>query len=337
MFCCSNCFSDSFLESRINAISKNIGNCSFCGNKDVNIIDPIQLADYFLPLFDIYNDNNSGVRLNKILQQDWKVFGPITERKQNSLINKILPGMDLTKRKFIGRINKNEEIVDQWARFTQELKYVNRFSPKEAPRKGLFLEFGPFLGKRYDKGTKQFYRARINSEEKDFTVKQMRKPPCEKVTNGRANPIGISYLYVASDQKTAISEMRGHKGEIVSVIDFTLYRNIELFDLRDPQETISPFEQLDELEFLYSHMPFLILLGDELAKPVIPSRANLDYLSSQYLCEIIKQIGFHGIIYKSSIAEGHNYVIFDDRRLKAGSIKKFRISRMSYDSELIDD
>ena len=108
-----------------------------------------------------------------------------------------------------------------------------------------------------------------------------------------------------------------------------------LFDLRDPKNTISPFEWLDEIEFVYNHMPYLALLGDELAKPVIPSKANLDYLSSQYLCEMIKKIGFHGIIYKSSISDGHNFVIFTDSRLKPGSMNQYRITEMSYKSELV--
>lgn len=332
MFCCSNCFSDSFLESRIEAISKSMGDCSFCGRKGVKILNPIELADYFLPLFEIYVDDDTGSRLNTILQKDWKVFNALSARKQNTLINHILPGMRLAKRKFCGKINKNIDIVQQWVLFTEELKHINRFTPEHAPGKDLFARFGPFLGKRFAKGSLHFFRARINTCVKDFIVKEMRKPPNEISSNGRANPIGISYLYVASEKDTAIAEVRGHKGETISVIDFSLNRNIELFDLRDPQNTISPFEQLDELEFLYTHMPFLLLLGDELAKPVIPSRASLDYLSSQYLCEMIKHIGYHGIIFKSSITNGYNYVIFEDRRLKAGSIQKYRISEMKYDS-----
>jgi hypothetical protein len=330
MYCCSNCFSDRFLESHIEAIGEKVGDCSFCGQKGTKVLPPVELSDYFLPLFDIYKENSKGFSLAKILQDDWKVFGSMTSRKQTSLVNQILPGFNISKRKFCGRVDKNEAILEQWAQFSDELKHVNRFTPEHAPEMDLFTRFAPFLGKRFAKGELSFFRARINSGKDDFSKKEMQKPPNEIATNGRANPIGISYLYVASDKDTAIAEVRGHKGEMISVMDFTLNGSIELFDLRDPQNTISPFEQLDELEFLYTHMPFLLLLGDELAKPVIPSRANLDYLSSQYLCEMIKHIGYQGIIFKSSIADGYNYVIFKDNSLKAGSIRKYQISAMKY-------
>ena len=110
---------------------------------------------------------------------------------------------------------------------------------------------------------------------------------------------------------------------------------LNCFDLREPKNTISPFEWIDEIEFIYTHMPYLTLLENELSMPVIPSKANLAYLSSQYLCEMIKQIGYHGIIYKSSIADGNNYVIFADNRLSTGQVRQYRITEMKFKAELL--
>ncbi len=197
------------------------------------------------------------------------------------------------------------------------------------------IEFGLLLGVIYKKGVHRFFRARINNEEKPFKLKDLKKPPAIKVLNGRANPLGIPYLYVASTTDTAIAEVRGHKGEFVTVLEFNNKRDLELFDLRDPRNTISPFELPDLIEFIYKHMPYLVLLGDELSKPIIPRKANLEYLSSQYFCEVIKQIGFHGIIYKSSISNGNNYVIFSDNRLGTGAMHHYKITEMSFKSELV--
>lgn len=96
----------------------------------------------------------------------------------------------------------------------------------------------------------------------------MRKPLEKKATNGRANPIGIPYLYVASTIETAISETRGHKGEIVTVAEFQMKCYLDLADLRDPKNTISPFEFSDELEYIYKYMPYLTLLGNELCERI---------------------------------------------------------------------
>lgn len=57
------------------------------------------------------------------------------------------------------------------------------------------------------------------------------------------------------------------------------------------------------------------------------------YLSCQYLCELLKHIGFHGIIYKSSISEGNNYVLFRDRKLKAKNTYQYQISNIKTESE----
>jgi hypothetical protein len=82
-------------------------------------------------------------------------------------------------------------------------------------------------------------------------------------------------------------------------------------------------------------MPYWILLGDELSKPIVPSKVDLEYLPTQYLCEMIKQMDYHGIIYKSSIANGNNYVIFADDKLNFGEMKVYRITEMLYRSELV--
>jgi len=161
----------------------------------------------------------------------------------------------------------------------------------------------------------------------------MGKPPKNLVLNGRANPIGITYLYASSSIDTAISEVRGHKGEVVTVAEFQMKSNLRLADLREPKSTISPFELNEDLELIYKNMPFLTLLGNELSKPIIPREANLEYLPSQYLCELLKDIGFHGIIYKSSISDGNNYVIFNDKELKAIKTYQYQIVDVTTKSE----
>ena len=163
----------------------------------------------------------------------------------------------------------------------------------------------------------------------------MGKPPKNLVSNGRANPIGIPYLYVASSIDTTIAEIRGHKGEVLTIVEYQMKSNLELADLRDPKSTISPFElnEENELELIYKNMPFLTLLGNELSKPIIPREANLEYLSSQYLCELLKHIGFNVIIYKSSISDGNNYVIFKDKRLKAVNTYQYQIIDVTTESK----
>ena len=327
MYCCPNCFSDIFLQNHIRAISIKKGKCSFCKTDNVTLIKPEELFDRFEPLLDLYEKVRKGYTINELIEADWNVFTITSKRTQQKLLKAISCNSDLFKTKYKPVFSKEQNNVEQWENFREELKHRNRFFPNNAPDIRHIEPFGKYIGVFISKGSQKFFRARINTSDNPFKISKMGKPPKDSVSNGRANPIGIPYLYVASSIDTAISELRGHKGEVITIAEFQMKSNLELADLRDPKSTISPFELNEEkdLELIYKNMPFLTLLGNELSKPIIPREANLEYLSSQYLCELLKHIGFHGIIYKSSISDGNNYVIFNDKRLKAVITYQYQI------------
>jgi len=333
MYCCPNCFSDNFLQKHIRAISNKKGKCSFCKTDNVTLIKPEELLRRFEPLLDLYEKDGNGATLNTLIQNDWNVFAITANQTQQKLLKAISRNSDLFKFKYKPVFLQEQKNVEQWEIFREELKHRNRFFPKNALDKSHLEPFAKFIDVILEKGSQSFYRARINTSDKPFKISKMGKPPKNLVLNGRANPIGITYLYASSSIDTAISEVRGHKGEVVTVAEFQMKSNLELADLREPKSTISPFELNEDLELIYKNMPFLTLLGNELSKPIIPREANLEYLPSQYLCELLKDIGFNGIIYKSSISDGNNYVIFDDKRLKAVSTYQYQIVDVTTKSE----
>ena len=335
MYCCPNCFSDKFLQNHISAISNKKGKCSFCKTDNTTLIKPEDLSDRFEPLLDLYEKDRYGVAINELIQTDWNVFKIISTQTQQKLLKVISCNRDLFKVKYKPVFSKEQKNVEQWENFREELKHRNRFFPNDAPEKSHLEPFGKYIGKILKKGSQKFYRARINMSDKPFKMSAMGKPDKKLVSNGRANPVGIPYLYVASSIDTAIAEIRGHKGEVVTMVEYQMKSNLDLADLRDPKSTISPFELNEEngLEIIYKNMPFLTLLGNELSKPIIPREANLEYLPSQYLCELLKHINFHGIIYKSSISNGNNYVIFKDKRLKAVNTYQYQIVDVTTESE----
>ncbi len=334
MYCCPNCFNDNFLQNHIKANSKITGECSFCHSKDSLLIESKMLKDLFTPLVDIYLEDEEGLSLNELIQLDWNIFTISNNLIQKELIKSIFD-FDVSS-KYSPLHPKEKQNILQWDNFKNELKHNNRFFPDNAPSIKTIEPFGKYLGKKIEKGLEDFYRARINSFGEPINSSKMGKPPKKETTNGRANPIGIPYLYIASSADTAIAEIRGHKGEIVTVAKFEMLDDLELADLRDPKTTITPFGLEDEeLELIYKNLPFLELLGEELTKPIIPREANLEYLPSQYLSEILKHIGFHGIMYKSSVSEGNNYVIFDDNRLKIVSTSQYQITEVITKSKRI--
>lgn len=324
LYCCPNCFNDSFLQSEVKAKSNLSGKCSFCQTDNISIIKPKELMDLFVPVLDIYEVYEKGESLFKILQKDWNIFN-LDEKVQKELLDNIT-SLD-SNSKYIPIYQQEKRNIEQWENFREELKHNNRFFPNNAPTIDSIRPFGKYLGKIFKKGESYFWRTRLNLSGEPIDITEMGRPPAKSSTNGRANPIGIPYLYVASTPETAVAEIRGHKGEIVTVAKFEIVENLELSDLRDPKTTVTPFGlDDDELELIYTNLPFLELLGYELSKPIVPREANLEYLPSQYLSEILKHIGFHGIIYKSSIADGSNFVLFDDNKVKVIETQQYKIT-----------
>jgi len=337
MYCCPNCFSDKFLQNHIIAFSNKKGKCSFCKTNTKALIKPEELFDRFEPLLELYEKDKDGIILNKLLQTDWDIFSITASQIQQKLLERITAHKNLFKTNYRAIFSKEQKNIKHWEAFREELKHGNRFFPSNAPNANYLEPFGKYIGIILNKEDQKFYRARINTSEEPFKKNVMDKPPKRSTTSGRANPHGIPYLYTASTIETAISEVRGHKGEILTVAEFQMKANLELADLRNPRSTISPFElnEENELELIYKNMPFLTLLGNELSKPIIPREATLEYLLSQFLCELLKNIGFHGIIYESSISDGNNYVIFNDERLKIKKLYQYRITDVIVKSEII--
>ncbi len=326
MYCCPNCFSDIFLQKHIIANKNQDGKCSFCNSENVAIIKPEYLIDLFEPLLNIYQKDENGELIDELIQSDWNVFAIESTFDRRNLLKSISNNDNFVKFKYKPVFSIERKNIEQWEKFREELKHNNRFFPNNAPTVEILEPFGKYIGVRIKKASQLFYRARINSAGRPFEITEMGKPPKKHVLNGRANPIGIPYLYITSKIETAIAEVRAPKGETVTIAEFELKDNLELADLRNPKSTISPFElEEEELELVYKNLPFLEFLGKELSKPIIPREADLEYLSSQYLSELLKHIGFHGIMYKSSIAKGNNYVIFDDEKFRVVKRYQYKI------------
>jgi hypothetical protein len=330
--CCGCCFGDAFLLREIQQYATASGRCDFCGSDNVNLIDPPELIDYLEKPLSVYKESIDPMArgLELLLRNDWALFEKLTPEQADLLLSEIFEDPNFIKKKYVPIKESNFSAVQEWENFREELKHRNRFFPKKfQPNTELKQLFG-FLTAGSDEIPLKVYRARICEHIEPYTIEQMGQPPAMFSGNGRANPIGIPCLYVASDIETAIAEIRPHKGERVCVGEFQITRKIELADLRNPRKSISPFLPDDEqIKLLYQNMGFLCRLGEELTMPVLPKVAHLEYLPSQYLCEFIKDCAFGGVIYASALGSGVNYAIFDDSVVSGTVVHQYQINDIS--------
>lgn len=326
--CCKNCFGDSFLEQQIELISQENGTCDFCNSSAVPLVEPAKLIDSFETLFSLYEESYDPVAssIEALLRSDWELFGQLDSVKTELLLGLIFNDIGLVQKSYAPVIPHDADAVQEWEEFRDELKHRNRFFPKNIQTTEQLKELFGFLTAPPAAIPEKVFRARICEQSQTYTLNEMGKPPKELVSNGRANPVGIPCLYVASDTMTSIAEIRPNKGEVVCVAEYSVDGAVLLADLRYPRKSISPFLLTeDQIKLLRRYMEYLCRLSEELTMPVLPKTAHLDYLPSQYLCEFIKHCDFDGVIYRSAMSTGINYALFNDAKATGIDVKPYRI------------
>jgi hypothetical protein len=334
MDCCPECIGDRYLRRQVvPTLSKSKGTCPYCGSKGVPLIEPRQLWQYFRLLVGAYELDANGRLLVHRFREDWGMFDHpnANDSMAKDLLAEILDDGEIVRQKYSAAIGQDIDYVAEWEKLRDELMYHNRFFPASSIDWERLEELLNLLTLEPDEFPRTWYRARIQTDDKVLTQEEMGPPPKRIASHGRANPAGIPYLYLASNENTAISEVRPHAGEIVCVADFQIPNNVGLVDLRDPRKTVTPFLYTDAAEIgrLRRDLPLLVRLGEELTRPVVPHAAAIDYTPSQYLCEFIKNKRYQGVVYKSSASTGINLALFDPTLAIVGSVQQYSVSQVS--------
>jgi hypothetical protein len=147
--------------------------------------------------------------------------------------------------------------------------------------------------------------------------KDRMKPTPEYAKDGRANSKGIPALYLSDDAATALAEMRPWVGSHLTLAPFTLTRDVSVVDCTKS----SPHGFTDVLEHNehgIGRMPKELnegsvwsMINDAFSQPVAASDNSVDYAPTQVLADLFRDIGFDGIVYRSSIGLGQNLALFD--------------------------
>jgi len=210
--------------------------------------------------------------------------------------------------------------LSQWQTFCENVKHKARYFNHNNFSVTDFLEkFKLALEKiKYSEDLTIFRARKINSLEKEITIKS--NPSCElgKVSiqsaqNNRFSPIGISYGYFATDEITAIKEIRAIKENKVAIGKFTITDELKLIDFRfqTMKNKVNIFN--DDLDIsLYCQQQFIKDFLKDISKPIKDSDQLLEYVSTQILSEFIWHLGYDGFLYDSSQNDnGVNLVIFE--------------------------
>ena len=295
------------------------------------MVDAGSLADEFELVCGIYEEQEDGRQLTDWLIDDWKLFAVERDRSM-ILLGDILDDSERVRQNYRPSAMCVSDSLDIWEQLRDELRTRNRFFPGsmfDTDRVGSLLELLLFPN---DQVSRTWYRARVEDGIRAFPAEEMGAPPAKRAGPGRANPVGIPYLYVGSRRETAVAEVRPHPGEMLTIAEFTIEGDVQLVDLRDPRDAITPFIMSDseQVAAVRGDIDFLERLGQELTTPVSPSVAAIDYIPSQYLCEFIKYLGYDGVVYASSVDDGTNIALFQSTKAKVGAISRVKIKDVKF-------
>lgn len=330
--CCINCFHDQELKTLIlNEVQ--LGNCTYCGSTDTSVAEVSLLSDKFEFLMCAIDQDIDGEKAHTALNSAFEIFNNKIQ-SQEQLLNDLL-GSPLTDLNYSIKFSA-DVYKDGWVELCEELKHKNRFFLQHDVYNKIFStnkgnSFAPFISvlEQLEKTIEpniDHYRARISDT--PITQGNMGAPSSELASSGRANPKGISYMYLANNIETCISEVRPYNGCDIYVSVCKPIEKKRVIDLTTPRKSISimKFSESEYNEVL-SIINLLESFSRELSIPVKPHLSDLEYIPTQFLCEYIKSLGnYDGIIFQSSFNKGNNLVFFNENGFSIGEPSVYQLN-----------
>ncbi len=242
---------------------------------------------------------------------------------------------------------KREEVIHEWENFCKYLMRENRYilNPKWKKFASEILLTAVKREQIYPKDTK-LWRARVGSMVKidkggikvgPLKDKDMEAPPYDKAREGRANPKGIPYLYLACEDRTAIAEVRPYLEKHVTVATFKLTKELKLVDVSKEPLTFDLAVRIGNMEEISTENREKLIwayINTSFSIPIASEDNHCDYIPTQYLSELFKNKKYDGVIYRSAIRQdGCNVVLFDRRTVVIESKKVIQISKILHEHQ----
>jgi len=155
------------------------------------------------------------------------------------------------------------------------------------------------------------------------------KPLPNIATEGRANPRGIPYLYLATDKETAMAEIRPWLGSWVSVGQFQTMRELVVVDCSAYHQDSYVYHFKEPNPEEREHAVWFDI-DRAFAKPISPTDRTAEYIPTQIIAELFKNNGADGIIYKSALGSGLNVVLFELKAAELVSCFLYEVTKISF-------
>ena len=329
MWVCKDCFADEEIRKDVENNSTEEGRCDVCG-KTGKRCDISVFTDFFVSVIKLFKtDINSQDTIFSILEKDWNIF--TDSQCARTILAEVIriSGLAINLE---DKVSYSDDIVARasvWEQLKIEVKENYRYfvdhekfdsyadlSPSATLKEGSFL-----------------FRARITPDgQKKLKPKNMGCPDKGKATAGRANPLGIPYLYLCKDEETTFYEVRSVYLDRLSIGKFQIQRGLNIVDFNSKSSLFLSFDGTNSLSDTVVKKLIQDAISRDLSKPLRRYDTELEYIPTQLICEYCKRNNADGICFNSSLHSGGvNYVLFnpDDAkciRVDSREIKSIQIT-----------
>jgi len=317
---CSNCFNDNEIKNFIIDESKENEVCSCC-NVSSKTIEIVELLDFFSEFLDIFSIDEDGVYLAELIQKDWHIFSSID--CANIILEEVIKrnNIVISINDKVSYLSDIKECFKVWEKLKLEVQEEKRY----------FADLETFDWESYIKVNMQIpqntflYRARITPDGKEkLNAKEMGSPPKSKATAGRANPIGIPYLYLCNMMETTYYEIRAVYLDKISVGKFRVLRDLNIVDFSNEINLFYTFTTSESdmtLSEIIKRKIIFDSINKDISKPLRRFDTEIEYVPTQLICEYCKLNGADGIRFNSSLHNGGmNIVLFNSNDVKCVSV-----------------
>ena len=238
-------------------------------------------------------------------------------------------GYDLNEK--VGYVDAIKNDISTWDKIKREVREEKRF----------FANLSYFDGNNMIEANTTIpqdtilYRARVIPSDRTYLTKNdMGCPPRGKATAGRANPLGIPYLYLCKNEETTYYEVRALYLDKLAIGSFKTTRDLNILDFTSALSLYYAYNNSTiSLSEVIAKQKILQLISSDLSKPLRRYDSELEYVPTQLICEYCKINGIDGICFNSSLHNGGvNVVLFDSSsaeciKVKSREIREVHISR----------
>ena len=295
------------------------------------------VEDFLTALLSLYEVAPDGKSLSRALIKDWQIFA------NESALDFVLEQMGSPFRSDdkVRYIEEYQNYLQAWESVKEEVKNNTRFFCHLGSIADVLGEYDISNDSLLLFKNDKYFRARVHHKEEPAFPKENMGCPDDPTlaTPGRANPRGIRYLYLCSDDQTPFYEVRPYYLDRVDIGEFLILEdNLKIVDFTEKVNLFKVF--YDEGEDVFKQKVKRRVLFDafssDLSKPLRSFDSELEYIPTQYICEYFKDCGADGIMFQSSVREtGKNLVLFYPEKAECVEVHPYQVDAITIDRKTV--